>query len=312
VGTGLSGPNGVAIDAAGNVVIVDSGNNQVVEVPAGGAAQVVVATGLNNPSDAVLGPNGDLFISDTDNNQAVQLNRSAGALNFGEISNNVQTSDSPLSIQNIGNQTLTGSVTPVSGAYFFEDGATSTCTTFALAPGAACIENFYAHPQAIGQISASATVSDNSLNGNPASQSVNLSAFSIGPAVTVSVTGPGTGSGFVVSNPTAINCSLVAGVASGTCSAQYSTGLQLSFEEAPTAGSTFAGWGGACASAGINQFCTVSITGATTISANFTAAGPPPPHTVAVTLIGSGGGTVTDNSTGINCTLASGHFTWDM
>jgi len=128
-------------------------------------------------------------------------------------------------------------------------------------------------------------------------------------ATTVSVTGAGTGSGSVVSTPTAINCSFNAGVSSGTCSAPYSTGLQLSFEAVPTTGSTFAGWGGACASQGTSQVCAVSITDVTSVTATFNAIGPPPPNSVAVTLLGSGGGTVTDNSTGINCTRASGSST---
>ncbi|MDQ6836787.1 MAG: Ig-like domain repeat protein, partial [Actinomycetota bacterium] len=49
VGTGLARPTGVAVDAAGDVFIADSGNNQVVEVPAGGGAQTTVRSGLNSP-----------------------------------------------------------------------------------------------------------------------------------------------------------------------------------------------------------------------------------------------------------------------
>src|SRR6185503_2488836 len=100
-------------------------------------------------------------------------------------------------------------------------------------------------------------------------------------ATTFSVTGAGTGSGSVVSTPTAINCSFNAGVSSGTCSAPYSTGLQLSFEAVPTTGSTFAGWGGACASLGTSQVCAVSITDVTSVTATFNAIGPPPPNSVA-------------------------------
>ncbi len=39
VGSGLNSPNGVAVDAQGNVFIADAGNGRVVEVPAGGGAQ---------------------------------------------------------------------------------------------------------------------------------------------------------------------------------------------------------------------------------------------------------------------------------
>ena len=43
VGTGLSGPYGVAVDGAGDVFIADTGNNRVVEVPAAGGAQTTLA-----------------------------------------------------------------------------------------------------------------------------------------------------------------------------------------------------------------------------------------------------------------------------
>jgi hypothetical protein len=124
---------------------------------------------------------------------------------------------------------------------------------------------------------------------------------------TVSVSGGGTGSGSVVSNPTGINCNILAGSTSGTCTIDYSTGLQISFQEVPTNGSTFTGWGGACADQGTNPVCLVDVNVATNVVANFAAPAPPPPNSVSVTLLGSGGGTVTDNSTGINCTFAAGH-----
>jgi hypothetical protein len=51
VGSGLTGPSGVAVDAAGDVFIADSGDSLVVEVPAGGGARTTVGSGLNfNPT----------------------------------------------------------------------------------------------------------------------------------------------------------------------------------------------------------------------------------------------------------------------
>ena len=126
------------------------------------------------------------------------------------------------------------------------------------------------------------------------------------PLTTVSVTGAGTGTGTVSSAQAGIDCSISAGSASGACSANYPIGSQISFQETPTNGSSFTGWGGDCAGQGNNPTCVLTVNGATSISANFAVAGPPPPETVAVTLLGSGGGTVTDSSTGINCTLAPG------
>ncbi|MBS1801855.1 MAG: PASTA domain-containing protein [Acidobacteria bacterium] len=307
--TGLDNPIGVAVDAAGDVFAANYYGGAVFELTSSGV-QTTVISGMPSLLVSVsVDAAGNIFIPDYTNNQVIEFQRSVPSLTLGLVNQNVTSSDTPLILQNVGNQTLTGSMGPVSGQYFFENAGTSTCTTFTLAPGATCVENFYANSQTLGPITASASVSDNSLNGSPSTQSIALSAVTIGPTVTISVTGPGTGSGAVISNPTSINCNIVAGALSGTCSSQYSTGLQLSFEEFPTSGSTFLGWGGACQSFGTNQFCTVSITAATNVTANFAAAGPPPADTIAVTLLGTGGGTVTDNATGINCTLASGQFT---
>lgn len=62
---GLSGPAGVAVDAAGNVFIADTLNNRVVEVPAGIAASAVsgpvspvTITGIPPGNEEAVRPNG--------------------------------------------------------------------------------------------------------------------------------------------------------------------------------------------------------------------------------------------------------------
>jgi len=71
--TGLSSPNGVAVDAAGDVFIADSGNNRVVEVTPSGIQTTVPATGLNSPSSVAVDGAGDVFIADSGNNQVVEV-----------------------------------------------------------------------------------------------------------------------------------------------------------------------------------------------------------------------------------------------
>jgi hypothetical protein len=53
VTNGLNGPNGLAVDGAGDVFIVDSGFTWIVEVPANGGAQITVASGLYGASGVV-------------------------------------------------------------------------------------------------------------------------------------------------------------------------------------------------------------------------------------------------------------------
>ena len=71
--SGLLGPDGVAVDGAGDVFIVDTGNHRVVEVPAGGGAQTTVGTGLSYPQGVAVDGAGDVFIVDNNNNRVVGL-----------------------------------------------------------------------------------------------------------------------------------------------------------------------------------------------------------------------------------------------
>ena len=324
-GGGWITPNSVAVDAAGDVYVVDTGLTEAVEVPAtcsGTGASSSCMVSLSNLADfpavaLALDGAGDIFVAESSPIQVLELQAGSSAtVNFGEEGEGYQSNygssqyDTPLFIQNIGNgsQPLTGSVGPISGANYFEDSTGTTCTSFTLASGATCRENLYFYPQnAVGQLNASAVATDNNLSANPATQNINLTGFSYGPPVTVSVTG--TGSGSVSSSPSFLNCAIVAGVPTGGgCTATQSTGFTYSLFESPISGYTFVGWGGACSNYGSNQICNVTITAATSVIANFAPAVIPTDN-VAVTLLGSGVGTVTDNSAGINCTLTNGALT---
>ena len=75
------------------------------------------------------------------------------------------------------------------------------------------------------------------------------------------VTRNGTGSGTVTSTPGGINCG-------ATCSAPFNPGTIVTLAATPLAGSTFAGWSGACVGLG-NCVATVNI--ATNVTATFTS-----------------------------------------
>src|SRR5271157_1681312 len=79
VGSGLSGPWGVAVDGAGDVFIADSNNNRVVEVPAGGGAQTTVGSGLSSPYGVAVDGAGDVFIADNGNSRVVEVPAGGGA-----------------------------------------------------------------------------------------------------------------------------------------------------------------------------------------------------------------------------------------
>ena len=107
-----------------------------------------------------------------------------------------------------------------------------------------------------------------------------------GPTLTVARAGAGTGN--VTSSPAGINCG-------STCSAAYANGTSVTLSAVPAAGSTFAGWSGACTGTG---GCAVSMTQARSVTATFNGATTFP---LAVSRAGTGTGTVTSNPAGISC-----------
>jgi serine/threonine protein kinase, bacterial len=81
--TGLSSLRGVAVDAAGNVyvvdnVYVDSGSSRVVKLAAGSSTQTVLPfTGLKDPWGVAVDAAGSVYVADTENKRVVKL--AAGA-----------------------------------------------------------------------------------------------------------------------------------------------------------------------------------------------------------------------------------------
>ncbi len=124
------------------------------------------------------------------------------------------------------------------------------------------------------------------------------SASNSSTTLTVNATGPntfpltvnlfGSGEGTVIgtdttnNNTNVINCSENNGTIGGdsTCSNNVNAGDSITLTANATSPSTFAGWGGACASFGTATQCTISMTQAQNVTANFL----PGPQTVTVTF----------------------------
>jgi len=87
---GLFGPTGLAFDLSGNLWVVDSGNNRVLEFKSpfsdgesaslvlgqptfGGYIGTTTAGGLNSPSYAAFDPSGNLWVTDQGNNRVLEF-----------------------------------------------------------------------------------------------------------------------------------------------------------------------------------------------------------------------------------------------
>jgi len=108
-----------------------------------------------------------------------------------------------------------------------------------------------------GNIDVSTANSNNALR---IVRSIPLAAF------TLTVSKNGNGSGTVTSNPTGINC--------GTdCSENYTLGKNVTLNAAPTSGSKFVSWSGACS--GVATTCIVTMDAAKSVIATFDQIGVP-------------------------------------
>jgi len=183
IGSGWIHPDDTAVDAAGDVFVADEGLKEIVEVPAGCTnpnCQVVVVSGIDTVAVA-LDPSGDLVVDDLTTPRVFEVNRSQPpSFNFALTNVSSTSLDSPQSVtvQNVGNQPLTGTLALAQlGANFAANGPYTCGTGFTLIPGAGCSESLSFTPQTTGYLTGSAAFSDNTLNLSPlvVLQTVNLS-----------------------------------------------------------------------------------------------------------------------------------------
>ncbi|MGA8090545.1 MAG: MBG domain-containing protein [Terracidiphilus sp.] len=325
VGPGWIAPRGIAVDAAGDLFVSDNtaagGMGQLTEVPAGcssSTCEIALVTGIF-AYDLAVDQLGQVYVGDGGNHRILQINQSLVPVeDFATTNVGSSSTDSPqsLTILNAGNQTLSaaGPGLVTTGPNFLKVAGTGTpadCTaSFSLAPGAGCNLSISFEPQFGGNLVSTSTLTDNNLNASPATQTIALSGSAFEPAEPLNLTGAGTGSGYVSSSPSGVSCNVIAGVVSpasgGSCSPSYPGGTGISLQEIPTSGSTFTGWGGACASQGTSQACniTTNIGSPTDVSASFSPVATS--FALTVTEVGTGSGTVSDDLSQINCMRANG------
>jgi hypothetical protein len=129
----------------------------------------------------------------------------------------------------------------------------------------------------------------NTCNINPSQAIAVIAVFDLS-ARTLTVGKSGTGTATVTSSPVGINCG-------ATCSATYPNNSIVTLTVSLSPGTTFNGWGGACAPSGRNLVCIVSMVSNQVVSISTSLVTFP----LTVTTAGNGTGTVTSNPAGITC-----------
>ena len=81
VSTGLNNPQGVAVDASGNVYIADTANNQIKEWSPITQQTVVLVSGLNGPQGVAVDSSGNVYAADSGNNAIEEFSPPGWQLN---------------------------------------------------------------------------------------------------------------------------------------------------------------------------------------------------------------------------------------
>ena len=100
----LASPNGVAVDASGNVYIADTGNNRILKEALSGTTyteSTVVSTGLSAPNSVAVDNSGNVYIADTGNNRVLKETLSGGTYTQSIVDNTLSRPQS-IAVDSIG------------------------------------------------------------------------------------------------------------------------------------------------------------------------------------------------------------------
>jgi sugar lactone lactonase YvrE len=202
LGTSFNLPNGLAVDAAGDVYIADAGTANILKLDANQNVTIIAGSGVpgysgdGGPATSAkwagnnafstgisLDATGNLFIPDHQNAVVRKVTATAAALTFPNTTTGSTSAPQSLTISNTGNTVLTfGSITAT--ANFTVDSGSPCLAVTTLNPGQTCALNVEFTPQAVGPLTGTLTITDDALNptGNLVStQQIPLSGNANGP-----------------------------------------------------------------------------------------------------------------------------------
>ncbi|MGB6302633.1 MAG: Ig-like domain repeat protein [Acidobacteriaceae bacterium] len=193
----LRHPSDIALDAAGNLYIADSGNARVrklnsqsgVLVTFAGSAIVgddddggpASAAALTTPTGVAVDSLGQLWVSDPGNITLRSVSYIVPTLNFGSQTLGAITAGQSDSLSNIGNQSLVIDQYPAppAPADFILSPDANKCSVGNLAAGNQCDISYAFEPTAVGVLTENAWILDNSLNATGAKQAVTMTGNGI-------------------------------------------------------------------------------------------------------------------------------------
>lgn len=183
----------------------------------------------------------------------------AASTSFGSVAVG-GTVDRTFTVQNSGDASIAGSAS-IGAPFSIVSGA-----AFSLAPGASRTVTVRFRPTSAGSFASNVSFT---AGGDSVSRGVSGSTTGTTTA-TLSVSRNGTGSGTVSSSRAGIVCG-------SDCTETLAAGTAVTLAASPASGSVFAGWGGACRGTGT---CSVTVSGATMVTATFNARIPADPLTL--------------------------------
>jgi hypothetical protein len=197
LGGGPYYPAAVAVDPSGNVFVTDTNNKVVKEILAahGYTTAETVGSGFDNPGGLAIDGSGNLYVADG-SSDIVKLNfANPPSINFptATLVGSTDSADGPrvVNVWNTGNEPLVFSAPTTGGnpsypANFPESSDSGLCGTGTrLALGASCDVAMNFAPTEAGVNTGSVVLTDNALNGNPATQSIGLSGTGLAASQTI-------------------------------------------------------------------------------------------------------------------------------
>jgi len=195
-GAELSAPSAVALDAAGNLYIADTGNNAVRFVnEASGLIGTIAGTGtpgytgdsgtstsaeLFSPAGIAVNLAGELLIADSGNNAIRSINNQQPTLTFPPQAAGTTSSAQTVALINTGNQTLTLTGLAITTGFTQKPSGATDCTaTSTIAAGAGCNISIVAQPTLGGSNPGTVTITDNALNSSSSTQIIQLASTGI-------------------------------------------------------------------------------------------------------------------------------------